>query len=589
MSLKLLEARWKPALSSILEELTDPDFRKMLSNLVKIPQGLKTGKTREEIPYLIVQHYGTEGSISEIDKIMKIIPRLDAAVQEQLRPFVEKLKKQRQGKKGTTRKLSINFGSVAKKQKLTADQVKSCPPVQVRETKTDRVKAAKPKKKKEKRDPSLEHQPSASPSTNVDPVGDVETGKKTEDRDLSLKPAESIKTFKMDPVGDVKPEQKTEGQDASLKPAAPPKTFKVLSAEVQTGRIQIVEIKKSNKTNIHLLVELNGRKRTVFLTNQLLANALGLEVEEDVERRLRHQMPLTAEATLQGRQITDIKQMDPVGDVKPEQKTEGQDASLKPAAPPKTFKVLSAEVQTGRIQIVGIKKSNKTNTHLVVEFNGRKRTVFVRTRILAIAFGLEVDDGFERRLRYQMPLTAEAKLHGKKVTEIKKMSLKLLEAKWKPVLSSILEELTDPDFRKMLSNLVQIPQGLKTGKTREEIPDLIVQHYGTEGSISEIDKIMKIIPRLDAAVQEQLRPFVEKLEKQRQGKKEMTRKLSADSGSVAKKQKPAADQLKSGPPVQVRETKKKSVSLGSKAPAGNAAQSTNEKKRKKRTHCASVS
>ncbi|XP_039632761.1 uncharacterized protein LOC120543673 isoform X2 [Perca fluviatilis] len=442
MSLKLLEAKWKPALSSILEQLTEPEFRKMLFNLVKIPQGVKTGKAREYIPDLIVQYYGTEGSISKIDKIMKNIPRNDAAVQEPLRPFVEKLKKQRQGKKGTMTKLSIDFGSVAKKQKPAADQLKSCQPDQKtistlgtkalagkvvqssaqctnkRKRKMDPVNAAKPKKKTETQDSSLKHQ--ASASNNMDRVGAVETEKKTEEQDSSLKPVESIKTSK------------------------------VPSTAVQTGRIQIMDIKKSNKKKTYLVVEFNGRSQTVFVTTQLLANAFGLEVEDDCESRLRYQMPLTAEATLQGKKVTDIKKMDPVGDVKPDQKKEEQDSSLKhqasasnnmdpvaavetekkteeqyssqkPVESMKTSKVPSTAVQTGRIQIMDIKKSNKKKTYLVVEFNGRRKTVIVTTQLLANAFGLEVEDDFERRLGYQMPLTAEATLQGKKVTDIKKM------------------------------------------------------------------------------------------------------------------------------------------------------------------------
>ncbi|XP_078121923.1 uncharacterized protein LOC144527618 [Sander vitreus] len=251
MSLMLLEAKWKTALSSILEELTESEFRKMLFNLVKIPQGVKTGKTREEIPYLIVQHYGTEGSISEIDKIMKNIPRQDAAVQEPLRPFVEKLKKRRQEKKETTRKHSIDFGSVAKKPKLAADQLKSCQPDQKKpisqlgikvqagkvvqssaqctneKKKMDPVEAVKPKKKTEKKDSSLKHQASGSASINMDPVGAVKPKKKTEKQDSSLKPSEISKTSMMDPVGAVKPKKKTEKQDLSLttsrNPPKPPR------------------------------------------------------------------------------------------------------------------------------------------------------------------------------------------------------------------------------------------------------------------------------------------------------------------------------------------------------------------------------
>ncbi|XP_028451493.1 uncharacterized protein LOC114566869 isoform X2 [Perca flavescens] len=340
MSLKLLEAKWKTALSSILEELTEPEFRKMLFNLVKIPQGVKTGKAREYIPDLIVQYYGTEGSISEIDKIMKNIPRQDAAVQELLRPFLEKLKKQRQGKKEMTRKLSIDIGSVAKKQKRAADQLKSCQPdqktisqlgikaqagkvVQSSAQCTNEKKgkmdpeAVKPKKKTEKQDSCLKPQASASASINMDPVGAVKPKKKTEKQNSSLKPSEISKTFmvaasvspEMDPVEAVKPKKKTEKQDLLLKTAESSKTSKASSAAVQTGMIKIMEIKMTNKTNTHLEVEFNDRMQTVYVTTRLLANTFGLKVEDDFERRLRYLMPLTAEATLQGNKITDIKTM----------------------------------------------------------------------------------------------------------------------------------------------------------------------------------------------------------------------------------------------------------------------------------------
>lgn len=100
MSLKALETRWKTALTSILEQLTESEFKKMLFDLDRIPQGVKSGKVREEIPQIIIQYFGTEGSITVVEKEMKQIPRMDAAVQDKLRPFVDKLKKQQQKKKG---------------------------------------------------------------------------------------------------------------------------------------------------------------------------------------------------------------------------------------------------------------------------------------------------------------------------------------------------------------------------------------------------------------------------------------------------------------------------------------------------------
>ncbi|XP_035846731.1 uncharacterized protein LOC116054979 isoform X2 [Sander lucioperca] len=111
-----------------------------------------------------------------------------------------------------------------------------------------------------------------------------------------------------------------------------------------------------------------------------------------------------------------------------------------------------------------------------------------------------------------------------------------LDKKWRTALSSILEELTEEQFRKMLLYLDEIPQGVKTGKTREEIPDLIIQHYGPEGSISEIDEIMKAIPRNDPKVQNLLRPFVEKVKEQRQEEK-------GPSGATQQRNVPAEDSV----------------------------------------------
>ncbi|KAF1378104.1 hypothetical protein PFLUV_G00186640 [Perca fluviatilis] len=118
-----LETNWRIALNSILEELTDSDLNKMLYHLDKIPQGVKTGKTREDIPDLMENNYGTEKSISEIDRIMKIIPRNDAAVQKLLRPFVEELKEQRQEEKGKMSELAADPGSVANKWKTALSAI----------------------------------------------------------------------------------------------------------------------------------------------------------------------------------------------------------------------------------------------------------------------------------------------------------------------------------------------------------------------------------------------------------------------------------------------------------------------------------
>lgn len=95
MPFVVFETRWKKALSSILEELTAPEFKKLLFRLDKIPQGQKAEIPREALPDQIVKSYGPEGSILAIEKEMKVLPRNDARVQELLRPFVDKVREQK--------------------------------------------------------------------------------------------------------------------------------------------------------------------------------------------------------------------------------------------------------------------------------------------------------------------------------------------------------------------------------------------------------------------------------------------------------------------------------------------------------------
>ncbi|XP_078028787.1 uncharacterized protein LOC117262502 isoform X6 [Epinephelus lanceolatus] len=292
MSLKIFETKWKTALTSILEELTEPQFRKLMFNLVKIPQGVKTDKTREEIPYIIIQYYGTEGSISIIDKEMKQLPRNDAAVQEHLRPFVEKLKKQRQKEKKMTTKNESASGLVAKKQKPAA--------VTMSKLAADSGSMTK-KRKPAAVTMSKLAADSGSMAKKQKPAAVVKPKQKTE------KPAESTKTSQIYPAGVVKPKQ--EMQNSSLKPAESTKTPKVQSAPVQTGRIKILRLKMSNKTNTHLEVEFNDQTQTFFITTRLLANTLGFRADDDLALRLFFELPLTADAKIQGNKIIEMKKV----------------------------------------------------------------------------------------------------------------------------------------------------------------------------------------------------------------------------------------------------------------------------------------
>ncbi|XP_075958694.1 uncharacterized protein LOC142960643 isoform X2 [Anarhichas minor] len=223
MSLRNLETKWKTNLTSILEQLSPSEFRKLMSDLDKIPQGRKAEKPREEMPDVIIQVYGTEGSISVMDKEMKVLQRMDARVQEPLKRSVEELKKRRQKIKEAAKKPAAESASVAKKPKPaagTSSKPAPAPASAAKEPKPAAVTSSKPassasaaKKPKpaaglkscqpdEKKTISqLSAQSSNERKRKVDPVGAVKTKQKTES-------TKTTKTTKMDPVGAKKPKQK---------------------------------------------------------------------------------------------------------------------------------------------------------------------------------------------------------------------------------------------------------------------------------------------------------------------------------------------------------------------------------------------
>ncbi|KAF6739980.1 hypothetical protein FQA47_005751 [Oryzias melastigma] len=84
--------KWKLTLIKILEQLDDQQYEKTLHLLKKIPKREKEDKSRAQMAQTIIEHYGEEKSVLEVDRIMKEIPRMDSAVQKLLRPFVEKIK-----------------------------------------------------------------------------------------------------------------------------------------------------------------------------------------------------------------------------------------------------------------------------------------------------------------------------------------------------------------------------------------------------------------------------------------------------------------------------------------------------------------
>lgn len=94
------EDEWRDTMTKIFEKLEVHQFRKMKELLNKSGYDSPTKVTTKfkmELPKNLIQRFGAEESIRLVNEAMKEIPRNDAGVQDLLRPFMDKLKKQEEG------------------------------------------------------------------------------------------------------------------------------------------------------------------------------------------------------------------------------------------------------------------------------------------------------------------------------------------------------------------------------------------------------------------------------------------------------------------------------------------------------------
>ncbi|XP_066578863.1 uncharacterized protein LOC136768523 isoform X2 [Amia ocellicauda] len=77
---------WTFALSNIIDELKEMEYKRMLMFLNDLPT-VKKEKDRAEMPAVIISHYGLEKSVTVIQEVLKKIPRNDDKMLNLLKPF----------------------------------------------------------------------------------------------------------------------------------------------------------------------------------------------------------------------------------------------------------------------------------------------------------------------------------------------------------------------------------------------------------------------------------------------------------------------------------------------------------------------
>ncbi|XP_034072417.1 histone H1-like isoform X6 [Gymnodraco acuticeps] len=333
MDLKALETKWRTALSSILDELTENEFRKLLFNLEKIPQGKKEGRPRGDMPSVIIQYYSTEISIALIDKLMKNLPRLDAAVQQPLRGIKDELKKLQEKSKATTSKQSDpgaatmkkkpaaaatskqtnGSGAVTEKKKpaaaATSKQTNGSgaapnkkKPAAAATSKQTNGSGAAPKKKKPAAGTKAAADSGAAPKKKK-PAAEVSGGSgetQIMGRDSTPNPAWFLPKAKKLPVGAVEPQPK-EPAGATLKPKDQS------AAPLQIRKIKVITLLRTTKTNAHLQVQFEGCFLEVYGKTEVLSEGMGFQTVEEFNKGFFHMLPLTVTANMRGKRILEMR------------------------------------------------------------------------------------------------------------------------------------------------------------------------------------------------------------------------------------------------------------------------------------------
>lgn len=84
--------------------------------------------------------------------------------------------------------------------------------------------------------------------------------------------------------------------------------MQVQSGQIHSGRIEIKSVSAFNKKIALVKVEVKEEQQ-FYVSTQKLAEILGYDMKDGVEGRIRHAMPISAEAKMRDNRIIDIQKV----------------------------------------------------------------------------------------------------------------------------------------------------------------------------------------------------------------------------------------------------------------------------------------
>ncbi|KAF3840529.1 hypothetical protein F7725_006391 [Dissostichus mawsoni] len=447
---------------------------------------LKAGRSREKMPGKIIQLYGTEKSILEMERVMQEIPRMDNRIQKWLKPYVEKKLKTRDSQDGKALWEKSIFdlkssgileteaivGKVVKKSKLLTYDTK--------------IKKGK----------FCFYLGVADETASVKLM--------VYGKDLHRRIKEGSSYIFRELIHDGKYVKVNASSSVSeTKPVNVPEEFEREAERLVYPESPLTSIKdiKSSPPQTHVSVE--GTVTQIYPVQKV-------KVEHKEKKTNQQKFKLSQEAeeisvTMWDEATKQSKDLS-VGDVllltnmKPhEYFREVSSTQLNSPKSPRYLQLPVTQVQSVGIRKVtlkirGIKKATLKETQLEVDLDTKLQTFCVASRLLAKTLDFQLKKGFDKDLLKRIPLS---------MSEIS-------EEDWKRDLTIILEDLTSAQYEKMKECLRGFTQVKKSGRSREKMPGKIIQLYGTEKSILEMERVMQEIPRMDNRIQKWLKPYVEK-------------------------------------------------------------------------------
>ncbi|XP_029375486.1 uncharacterized protein LOC115054398 [Echeneis naucrates] len=457
MSEDISEKEWRKNLNNVLKNLDMSQYTETLEHLDRIPKSVKDKKSREEMPKTIIEYYGLEGSILEIERIMDLIPRRDSDVQDLLCPFVDKLKKKQEAKKktGSKRKHGSESekrrepepGFKYKKNRIISDSDSS--------DEDDEPEADRPQsyKQKETNIPSwrksirdlkesghLEQKAVAGKVVKKSDLRRYET-KQTEKFFFYLGLADETGSIKVMVYGSERYQtimenhfymftnvllkdgdviKVTRQSEVSEVPAIDVPEQQQVDAQVLIcHQSPLLSISKVKSLMERTLVSVEGAIKEIGCVEQVKVKNKGLKKKKQDFQLAEDEDFIRI--SLWGnhiQQLRGISDGDVIKVLNVNINRYFDSVSLNSTDHTRIIKSEQAPARNVNMKIIGITTANKTETHLKAEIMGKVETFVVTSTLLAKAFGVKLQGNFKDRLIRIMPLSAAAEIRGSKINKI---------------------------------------------------------------------------------------------------------------------------------------------------------------------------